>query len=224
MEVLDHDTHEHVEHEEAHQENEWNEVEQSPLRIVLYWLKISKLSSSILELFKWSTSQSRNSVYFFVLCITTMCTIVSYYQHFEGTCHLHRQGRNTGSSWRSQASPPHQSCKNKNKKILKWRICNRGLWHHLCFNIQIQSSTECRAKIFNIVFKHPVALLHFTHENYFRHNAAIYSFILLFYNMFRPQSTITRCSYFAKTVTLYWISVIHFMCIILDAIFNQIML
>jgi hypothetical protein len=42
MEVLDHNTNEHVEYEEAHQENECNEVEQSPLRIVFYWLKISK--------------------------------------------------------------------------------------------------------------------------------------------------------------------------------------
>jgi hypothetical protein len=42
MEVLDHDTDEHVEHKEANQENERNEVEQSPLGIVFYWLKISE--------------------------------------------------------------------------------------------------------------------------------------------------------------------------------------
>jgi hypothetical protein len=79
-------------------------------------------------------------------------------------------------------------------------------------------------KTINIIFKHPVALLHFTHDNYFHHNATIYSFTLPHHNMFRPQSAIIRCSYFAKTVILYWISVIHFTCIILDVIINQIMI
>jgi hypothetical protein len=40
MEILDDDTDEHVEYKEANQENECDEVEQSPLRIVFYWLKI----------------------------------------------------------------------------------------------------------------------------------------------------------------------------------------
>jgi hypothetical protein len=55
----------------------------------------------------------------------------------------------------------------------------------------------------DIVFKHPVALLHFTHDNYFHHNATIYFFTLPLHNKFRTQSAIIRCSYFAKTVTLY---------------------
>jgi hypothetical protein len=42
MEVLNHNADKHVEHKEAHQENESNEVEEPPLRIVLYWLEINK--------------------------------------------------------------------------------------------------------------------------------------------------------------------------------------
>jgi hypothetical protein len=64
--------------------------------------------------------------------------------------------------------------------------------------------------------------LNFAHDNYFRHNATIYSFPLSLHNMFQPP--IIRCSYFAKTVILYWISVFHFTCIILDVIINHIML
>jgi len=43
MEVLDDDTHEHVEDEEAHQQQEWDKVEQSPLVEVLLRLKNIKL-------------------------------------------------------------------------------------------------------------------------------------------------------------------------------------
>jgi hypothetical protein len=43
MEVLDDNTHEHVEDEEAHQQQEWDKVEQSPLIEVLLRLKNEKL-------------------------------------------------------------------------------------------------------------------------------------------------------------------------------------
>jgi hypothetical protein len=45
MKILNHNTNKHVEHKETHQENESNEVQESPLRIVLYWLKTSKSSN-----------------------------------------------------------------------------------------------------------------------------------------------------------------------------------
>jgi len=48
MEILHNNTHKHVEHKEAHQKNERNKVQESPFGIILYWLKISKLSNSVL--------------------------------------------------------------------------------------------------------------------------------------------------------------------------------
>lgn len=44
MKILDHNANKHVEHEETHQKNESDEVQESPLRIVLYWLKTSESS------------------------------------------------------------------------------------------------------------------------------------------------------------------------------------
>jgi hypothetical protein len=63
-------------------------------------------------------------------------------------------------------------------------------------------STNLNFRLWTTVFKHPVALLHFTHDNYFRQNATIYSFTLPHHNMFRPLLAIIRYSYFAKTVIL----------------------
>lgn len=39
VEVLHHHAHEHVQHEEPHQQDECDEVQQPPLGVVYYWLR-----------------------------------------------------------------------------------------------------------------------------------------------------------------------------------------